>query len=200
MGRGGAALRTARDDVRHLARRPLLLPDAGRRRRGGCRARTQRRRRGPGRTRRAPTGRGAGLRRRGRGVVMDARVLTAAVLAGVATAAASGRVVHVTRRLAPATRPYSQLARSRLGRPADVTLVAGAGPAVSGRTVARVFGPIAASCLSLVARVVDVADDNEVAPRLRQAGFYELSVADYRIRQFGWAVGSAVVAGVAGAV
>ena len=131
---------------------------------------------------------------------MDARVLTAAVLAGVATAAASGRVVHVTRRLAPATRPYSQLARSRLGRPADVSLVAGAGPAVSGRTVARVFGPIAASCLSLVARVVDVADDDEVALRLRQAGFYELTVADYRIRQFGWAVGSAVVAGVAGAV
>lgn len=127
---------------------------------------------------------------------MDARVLAAATLAGVATAAASARVVRVTRRLAPATRSYSQLARSRLGRPADVALVAGAGPSVSGRTVARVFGPIAASCLALVSRVVDVADDDEVALRLRQAGLYELAVADYRIRQFGWAVGSAAGAAV----
>lgn len=129
---------------------------------------------------------------------MDVEVLAASALAGVAAAAAASRVVPVTRRLAPATRPYSQLARSRLGRPADVSLVAGAGPVVSGRTVARVFGPIAASAVAMAGRVIDVADDTEVALRLRQAGLYELAVADYRIRQLGWAVGSAVVSGLLG--
>ena len=126
--------------------------------------------------------------------------LVAAVLAAVAAALCAAVLVPPTKRLAPRTRPYAQLARSRLGQPADLTPLIPLGAAVSGSTVARVLLPLARALARRLSELVDAPGDQLLQLRLRQAGFAETSPEQYRMRQLGWTVSAAAIGGLLGAL
>lgn len=121
----------------------------------------------------------------------------AAGLSAVTVALLVARLVPPTRRLAGRVRPYSAGGRIRLGRPADVAVVAG-GPVVA------LFGPIVGAAAARLGRILDRSGDDALALRLRQAGLFpdlaeEERVAAYRLRQLRSVVGWTAAA-VAGAV
>lgn len=132
--------------------------------------------------------------------MLEPRTFLAALLAAVCAAYVARLVVRPTRALAPRVRPYAQLSRSRLGRPADVALLAGLGGVVSAGTVGRVFAPVVSALAVRFSALVDAGGEELLRLRLRQAGFSDTSPEQYRIRQLGWAVGGAVGGGLAGAV
>lgn len=121
--------------------------------------------------------------------------LLASLLAAV-TAAAVARVLFSPRRLlAPRLRPYAALSRSRLGTGyADLSVVQLA--IVDDRSaIGRVLGPMLERLASGLSRLVDAADAETVATRLRHAGFQSIDPEQYRMRQL-----ASTVAGVALAV
>jgi tight adherence protein C len=122
------------------------------------------------------------------------QVLCAAMGAALAGAGLVGLVVRPTRRLAPLVTPYAQLARSRLGRSADMSALVGADTPAT--TIGRVLGPLLRSGAARLSSVIDACSDEELGRRLRQAGFGDVDAQHYRMRQLTWAVGGAS-AGVA---
>ena len=118
---------------------------------------------------------------------MSLQVVCAALGAALAAAGAVGLVVRPTRRLAPLVQPYAQLARSRLGRSADMSALVGADTPAT--TIGRVLGPLVAAGAARLSSVIDACSDDELARRLRQAGFHDVDAQQYRIRQLAWAVG-----------
>ena len=128
----------------------------------------------------------------------DPRLLLAAVLAAIAASQLARLVVRPTRTLASRVRPYAQLSRSRLGRPADASLLAGFGGSVSVSTVGRVFAPLVTAAALRFSALVDAGGEEVLRLRLRQAGFFSTDPEQYRIRQLAWAIGGAVVGGFVG--
>ena len=129
---------------------------------------------------------------------MTAPVLLAALLAALAAALFAATVMPPTRPLAARTRPYAQVARSRLGRPADLSPLMPLGAPVTGSTVARVLLPIARAMARRLSEMVDAPGDDQLQLRLRQAGFTETSPEQYRMRQLAWTVAGVVVGGIIG--
>lgn len=128
-------------------------------------------------------------------VVPEGRVVLAALTAGVAVAAAAGRIVKPTPRLASRVRPYTVIARSKLGRSADVAAVTEGPPWVSGTTsttMRRLFGPPVLALADRLSRLVDARSDEGLRLQLRRAGYGRLSPEEYRVRQLAaTAVGTA---------
>lgn len=126
---------------------------------------------------------------------MTPTVFVAALAAGVAASTAARLVVRPPARLGPRTRPYVQLARSRLG-------AGDADPAVLDHrpraAAAQVFGPMARRLADSLASVVDAGDRASVEARLRHAGMGDLSADDYRMRQLPWTAGGAATGAAAG--
>ncbi|HEU5003219.1 MAG TPA: type II secretion system F family protein [Actinomycetota bacterium] len=116
---------------------------------------------------------------------IDARMVLAALLAGVAVAGLAALLVPPTPRLAGRVRPYTQVARARLGRTADAPAVAEPEPWLTGTSLQRLFGPPLAGLAGGLARVVDARSDEGLHLDLRRAGYGELSVEAYRMRQLG---------------
>ena len=119
---------------------------------------------------------------------MSVQILCAALGAALAAAGAMGLLARPPRRLAPLVAPYAQLARSRLGRSADMSAVLGVDSPTT--SLGRVFGPLVAAGARRLSGWVDACSDEELVLRLRQAGFAGLSAQHYRMRQLAWAAGS----------
>lgn len=115
--------------------------------------------------------------------VPEGWAVLAAVTAGTAVGAAAGLIVKPTPRLASRVRPYTVIARSKLGRSADVAAVRDAQPWVSGTTLRRLFGPPVLALADRLSRLVDARSDDGLRLQLRRAGFGQLSAEEYRVRQ-----------------
>jgi len=122
--------------------------------------------------------------------------LAIALLAAAAVAAAAGLVVRPIRPLAPRIRPYAHLARSRMGRGADVAAVAlVADDALPGSSAGDTFGPMARAAADALSKLVDAGGEEDLRKRLRDAGMNDVSPEAYRMRQLGFLAGG-TVAGV----
>ncbi len=123
-------------------------------------------------------------------------LMIAALSAGLLLAGLAGIAVRPRSRLAQRVRPYTLVARAGLGRSADVLAVAHPDPPLGGGTMARLFGPPLLAFARRVRRVARRDDDVALARRLRQAGWYDVSVDEYRVRT----LVRTMVFGAAGAV
>lgn len=112
----------------------------------------------------------------------------AALLAATTVALAVRIIVPPRRALAQRLRPYAALSRSRLGTGyADISVVSLT--TVDDRSAAgRVLGPIAERLATALSRLIDAADAETVATRLRHAGFRDVGPEQYRMRQLAYTV------------
>lgn len=119
---------------------------------------------------------------------MNTAVLSAALLAAIAVMTGVRVLVPPRRALAQRLRPYAALSRSRLGTGyADVSVVALT--VVDDRSpIARVLGPIVDRMAEILSRLIDAADANTLAVRLRHAGFDDTAPEQYRMRQLAYTV------------
>jgi tight adherence protein C len=130
---------------------------------------------------------------------MSGPAVLAALGAAATAALVVGVVVRPTRQLGPRVQPYAQLARSRLGRSAEVSLLIAHPGGLARNSVGSVFGPLVLRAANSLSKLVDAGGEEVLALRLRQAGFFETSPEQYRMRQLAWAVGAGAVAGLLGA-
>jgi tight adherence protein C len=117
-------------------------------------------------------------------LVPEGRAVLAALGVGVAVGAAASVVVRPTPRLAARVRPYTVIARSKLGRSADVPAVAEGQAWLSGSTLRRLFGPPILALAGRLGRLMDARSDEGLRLQLRRAGF-ALTPEEYRVRQLG---------------
>jgi tight adherence protein C len=132
------------------------------------------------------------------GLLPDGRLALAAILAGVAAAAAAGLIVRPTPRHASRVRPYTLIPRSRLGRSADVRNLAGEEAWLSGGTFRRLFGPPVLALAGWLGALLDARSEEGLRLMLRQAGYRDLSPEEYRVRQLGAAALGAAAGVTAG--
>lgn len=128
--------------------------------------------------------------------VPGGRVVLAALLAGVTAGAAVRLLVKPTPRLGARVRPYTVVARSKLGGTADVPAVSGGDAWLSGGTVKRLFGAPVLALAGAFGRLVDARSDDGLRLRLRRAGFGHLTPEEFRVRQLG-ASAAGIAAGAA---
>jgi Flp pilus assembly protein TadB len=125
-------------------------------------------------------------------------VVVAVVVAGGLASAAAGAAALVVRpagRLAPRVRPYTLAARRRVAGDGALTSRApNANRATSG-PLRRLCGPMVRSVTQTLGRLVERRADETLALSLWQAGFVDVTPADYRAR----VVSRALLFGVAGA-
>jgi tight adherence protein C len=127
-------------------------------------------------------------------------LLLAAISTGLALAGVAGVLVRPTARLAPRVRPYTIVARAGLGRSADVMAAAQPTSVVSGSTLRRVFGPPLVALARRLGGVLESRSDERLRLRLHHAGFFDMSVEEYRVRALGQAVLYTAAGVVLGAV
>lgn len=127
-------------------------------------------------------------------------VLLAAVSGALVLAGLAGVIVPPTPRLAPRVRPYSIVARAGLGRSADVLGVARPASPGTGGVLRHLFGPPIVTAARAVGRIVESRGDEHVSRKLRHAGYFDMTVEEYRVRMLGQAVLFAGVGLVLGAV
>jgi tight adherence protein C len=104
----------------------------------------------------------------------------ALVCAGLA-----GLVVRPTPRLAPRVRPYTVVARTGLGRSADVIAAVRPSPGARGGTVRAIFAPLVVAVAGRVGRLLESRSDEHVQLRLLHAGYFDMSVDEYRVKALG---------------
>lgn len=126
---------------------------------------------------------------------LEARTVLAAILAGVVVAGLAARLIPPTPRLAGRVRPYTQVARAKLGRPADVPAVARPEPWLTGNVLLRLFGPSLVALAAALGRLLNASSVDGLRLDLRRSGYGGLSVEAYRMRQLG-AAALGVTAGV----
>jgi hypothetical protein len=119
---------------------------------------------------------------------MTGAPLLFACFAGVMCAAIAAMILRPTPRLAPRVRPYTLVARTSLGRSADVLAVATPSAHVDRSTLGRLFGPPLLAMANMLGRLVESGSDESLAMRLRHAGYFDLAPEEYRIRQLAQAV------------
>lgn len=123
----------------------------------------------------------------------------AAAVGAALTAMAAVRIVAPPRRaLTRRLGPYAALSRARLGTGfADVS-VASLTHTDDRSTVVRVLGPFLDRLAHGLSRVVDAADAEALALRLRNAGFVTLEPDQYRMRQLAYTIGGVGLGAVLG--
>lgn len=117
---------------------------------------------------------------------------------GTLAAGIAGMIVRPTPRLAPRVRPYTVIARAELGRSADVMAAVQPSTAITGGTLRTIFGPPALALAGRLSRMFEARSDDHLQLRLRQAGFFDMSVDEYRVRALGQAAlfaGAGIVVG-----
>ena len=102
--------------------------------------------------------------------------------AGVTVTAIAWLVLRPPRRLPGRVRPYAHVARSRLLRTADPQTYLAATGATAG--VRDVFAPLMERMVHVYSRVLGPRDEEMLALRLRQSGFYPGMEANERLRAF----------------
>jgi len=131
-------------------------------------------------------------------------ILIAAILSGIAVAAAAHAAFRPTIRLAPRLRPYTAVSRSLLGG-AVAPLDWGPGQGVLGNSsLLRLFGPLLIEIARRVGSFLEWASDEQLDRKIRQAGMFTRAaparrVQEYRVRQILTAVSGAAAAGALGA-
>lgn len=132
-----------------------------------------------------------------------ARVLMAAALSGIATAAGLYVLVHPTVRLSGRLRPYTTVSRNVLGSSLPA-LQWGTGRSVMRHTaLGRLLGPPLLALASRVGSFLEATSEEQLAIKIRQSGLFtgteqSQRVQEYRMRQFATAVAGAVGASVLG--
>lgn len=126
---------------------------------------------------------------------MNAAVL-AAIAVGTACAALAAIVVRPTARLAPRLRPYTVVTRARVGRSADVVDPRGGARGAVGGVVVP---PLRAAART-VGRLLQSQSDDELQLKLRQAGSFEVTAEDFRVRQVASAGALAITGCAVGAL
>ncbi|MFN8037544.1 MAG: type II secretion system F family protein [Acidimicrobiia bacterium] len=126
--------------------------------------------------------------------------LLVAAFVGLACAGVAATFLRPTARLAPRVRPYTIVARTSLGRSADVLAVATPSSSVDGNTLTTLFGPPLLALAKRFGRLVESRSDEHLALRLRHAGHLTTTPDEYRLRQLGQATAFAALGGVVGAV
>lgn len=129
-----------------------------------------------------------------------AMVLLALVSGGLVAAGTAGLIVRPTPRLGPRVRPYTLIARSKLGRSADVLGVTRPAPPSTTATVPRLFGPPLRALVARVGRFVERRSDAHLRLKLRQAGYFDLAPDGYRVRAVGQATAFAAGGAAFGAL
>jgi tight adherence protein C len=125
-------------------------------------------------------------------------VALAGASAALLCAGVAGLLVKPTPRLAARVRPYTIVARADLGRSADVLGVAQPNAPTRGGTVSRLFLPPLRAFAARVGRLVETRSDEHLRLKLRQAGFHDLTIEEYRIRALGQAALFATVGATLG--
>ena len=124
----------------------------------------------------------------------------AAVSVGLVVAGLAGLVWRPTPRLATRVRPYTIVARTSLGRSADVVpRDASAAPTPTG-IVARVFVPPLHAAATRLGSLLGPRSDEQLRRRLHQAGRRDVSVEEHRVRSLGTTVLFGVVGALPGVV
>lgn len=106
-----------------------------------------------------------------------------ALFGGLAAAGLAGLLVPPTPRLAARIRPYTLLARARLGRNADV--VTASATMLDRGPFGRLIGPPLRAVVERVSRLIERRSDDALRLSLTQAGFFDVTPDDYRIRVAG---------------
>lgn len=129
---------------------------------------------------------------------MNTMVVLAALSASVAVMTGTRIAVPPRRMLAARLRPYAALSRSRLGTGyADVSVAALT--AIDARSpTMRVIGPVLERLASGLGRLLDTADADTLAIRLRHAGFGDVGPEQYRMRQLAYTVGGVALGAALG--
>ncbi|MEM8926066.1 MAG: type II secretion system F family protein [Actinomycetota bacterium] len=120
--------------------------------------------------------------------MIETRIVLTALLCGYVAAMVTGLIVRTPPALESRLRPYVQLRRTRLGQRADVNAALAIDSTADFGPLRRIFSPIVDGFASLVARLVDSGDEEDVAQRLRHAGLADVSPREYRISQAGRAL------------
>ena len=131
---------------------------------------------------------------------MNGMSLPAAICVGVAAAALVRTVLRPTRRLAQRVRPYTLVTRSALGRGPDPQGAPGPSVVVSGGTLGRLFGPPVIALGRRVGRVIESRGDERLALRPHQAGIFDVTPEEYRLRQVAQGALAAAIFGLASAL
>jgi Flp pilus assembly protein TadB len=126
---------------------------------------------------------------------VNALEIVAASGVGVGLAGLASIAVPPTSRLARRVRPYAVLSRGALGH-RDAPNVAASMPAAGG-VLARLFGPPLLALVGRLGRSVEQRGNDKLATLLRQAGEFDRTPDEYRVRQLGEALGIAVLGGAA---
>ncbi|MCZ7536554.1 MAG: type II secretion system F family protein [Acidimicrobiia bacterium] len=114
---------------------------------------------------------------------MTGTTFLAAASVGVALAALARIVVRPTRRLGPRVRPYTVVTRSALGQRPDSPGTIGSAAMAGGGTVKSLFGPPVMALAQRLSRVIESRGDDYLALRLHQAGIFDVTPEEYRLRQ-----------------
>ncbi|MBW3620563.1 MAG: type II secretion system F family protein [Actinobacteria bacterium] len=126
--------------------------------------------------------------------MLEPLLLVAVLATAVAVAAVAGAVVPPTRRLAGRVRPYTLVARTSLGRSADVRAVVS--PHGDGSTLRRLSAPLLDGLVARLGRSLDASREDALLLRLAQADALrevpeERRAHEHRVHQLVAALGGA---------
>ena len=131
-------------------------------------------------------------------IVPDVDTLAAAMCASLLAALVIRSLAPPRRSLAARVEPYMAFGRSRLGTGADSSSLRRLVIPDERSALGGVFGPTLEGLAAKLSRLVDAADNDELALRLRQAGHDQPDVARYRMRQLASAIGGCVAGVILG--
>jgi tight adherence protein C len=117
----------------------------------------------------------------------------AAALAGISVGMVSWRLISPRRGLLRRFAPYTEVSRSRLG--GQISSIDQ--PVLVGEAARRILGPMARGVLTDLARLLGLADGDQLELRLRRAGM-PMDVASYRSRHLRWVIGAPLALGSVG--
>jgi hypothetical protein len=124
--------------------------------------------------------------------MIEPRVALIGLLAAYGAAAVAWLILRPRPALESRLRPYVQLRRTRLGQRADVSAALAIDSTADFGPLRRIFDPIIEGFASLISRLVDSGDEDEINRRLRHAGRNDITARDYRISQAGRALGGTI--------
>ena len=120
----------------------------------------------------------------------------AAASVGLLAAGFAGLLWRPIPRLATRVRPYTTIARTSLGRSADVVPRAPSASTTPSGLVARVFVPPLRAVAARLGALLGPRSDEQLRLRLHQAGLRDVTVDEHRVRS----LGATALLGAVGAV
>ncbi len=137
-------------------------------------------------------------------IPLEGRLVLAGILWGLFASLLAATIVKPTPRLGSRVRPYTLIPRTKLGRGVDPPTFVDAGSqraaAARDGVFAALFGPPLAALVRKLGSLDNAGGDETLRLKLRQAGYPQVSVEEYRIRQLGAGVLAAATGIGAGVV